>query len=109
MKNLLQETVDTLKSHYNSPEDVLYIKDNENYTTWGKFSDIANIEYDEGYGNQEVEPTLMIVGKDFWLERHEYDGSEWWEYKSKPVKPDTQGPVTVFSNRDMKRKKERTD
>lgn len=22
-----------------------------------------------------------------WLERHEYDGSEWWEYKTMPTEP----------------------
>lgn len=33
---------------------------------------------------------LVIVGKDFWLSREEYDGSEWWEEHSKhsiPKKP----------------------
>ena len=29
-------------------------------------------------------PFLKNLGRDFWLERHEYDGSEWWEYKSIP-------------------------
>lgn len=31
---------------------------------------------------------LIVVGKDFWLERHEYDGSEWWEFKSIPMEPE---------------------
>lgn len=26
----------------------------------------------------------MVVGDDWWLERHEYDGSEWWEFKRLP-------------------------
>lgn len=29
----------------------------------------------------------MIVGDDWWMERHEYDGSEWWEFKELPKKP----------------------
>jgi len=42
-----------------------------------------NFEYDSGYGSQEVYGT--IVFKDgSWLERGEYDGSEWWDYKSCP-------------------------
>jgi len=42
-------------------------------------------DYDSGYGGQELSGT--IVFKDgTWLERGEYDGSEWWEYKSKPSK-----------------------
>jgi len=40
-------------------------------------------EYDDGFGGQELDGT--IVFKDgTWLERGEYDGSEWWEYKCKP-------------------------
>lgn len=26
----------------------------------------------------------VVVGKDFWLERGEYDGSEWWSFKTTP-------------------------
>ena len=25
-------------------------------------------------------------GSDWWLERGEYDGSEWWEFRREPVK-----------------------
>ena len=33
--------------------------------------------YDDGYGTQEVEGTIMF--KDgTWMERREYDGAEWW-------------------------------
>ena len=31
--------------------------------------------------------SLVVVGKDFWLERNNYDGSEWWEFKQVPVEP----------------------
>jgi len=27
------------------------------------------------------------VGDDWWLERHEYDGSEWWVFQKLPIKP----------------------
>ena len=30
---------------------------------------------------------LIVVGKDFWIERHEYDGSELWEFKRMPEEP----------------------
>ena len=30
---------------------------------------------------------LLIVGDDWWLERHEYDGAEWWEFKTLPCEP----------------------
>ena len=44
----------------------------------------ADVEYDSGYGAAEVAPDLKLIGEDFWLERAEYDGSEWREYKTIP-------------------------
>lgn len=35
-----------------------------------------------GYGAQEVAKDLVLIGDDFWMERAEYDGSEWWEFVS---------------------------
>jgi len=50
-----------------------------------KFLDTLNsINYDNGYGGQELFGT--IVFKDgTWLERGEYDGSEWWEHRKLPT------------------------
>lgn len=50
-----------------------------------KFLEIlASIDYDNGYGSQELFGT--IVFKDgTWLERGEYDGSEWWEHHKLPT------------------------
>lgn len=45
---------------------------------------LASINYDNGYGGQELFGT--IVFKDgTWLERGEYDGSEWWEHRKLPT------------------------
>lgn len=45
---------------------------------------LASINYDNGYGSQELFGT--IVFKDgTWLERGEYDGSEWWEHRKLPT------------------------
>lgn len=45
---------------------------------------LASIDYDNGYGGQELFGT--IVFKDgTWLERGEYDGSEWWEHRKQPT------------------------
>jgi len=49
---------------------------------WENFKEVANVEYDSGFGSPQVAEDLIIMGSDFWLERHEYDGSEWWEYKN---------------------------
>ena len=84
---LLQETIDKLSKHYKSPTHVQWVgsADGKQSMTWTEFEAIANIEYDGGYGGQEISADLVVVGDDWWLERHEYDGSEWWEFKTMPI------------------------
>jgi len=86
--NLLRETL-SLLAHYNlTVSDVRWVGNRNPYMTWEKFADLADNEYNSGYGAEEVQLSLKVVGDDWWLERHEYDGSEWWEFKSVPVKPE---------------------
>ena len=48
------------------------------------FKKIGKIEYSGGFGAQEIAADLIIYFKDkSYITRGEYDGSEWWEYKSK--------------------------
>jgi hypothetical protein len=43
------------------------------------------VEYDEGFGAQEINDSLTVIFKDgSWMERFEYDGAEHWEYKNCP-------------------------
>lgn len=84
MVNLLTETLDVLKRHGKTPKDVLWVGDQYKKTTWENFERISNFEYDSGYGCSEIESSLIIVGDTWWLEREEYDGSEWWEFKEHP-------------------------
>lgn len=37
------------------------------------------------HGAQHVATDLVLVGDDWWIERCEYDGSEWWEFKTIPT------------------------
>jgi len=85
--NLLEETKEVLRVWGKKTKDVEWVGTRETYMTWEEFENIADYEYDSGYGGQEINDKLLVVGKDFWLERHEYDGSEWWEYKEQPQKP----------------------
>lgn len=85
--NLLQETIEKLKDHKKKPKDVLWVGSRDLWFSWDHFKTIADVEYDNGYGGAEVIDGLLVVGKDWWLERHEYDGSEWWEFKTLPKKP----------------------
>lgn len=57
-------------------------------THGGYFCSKADFTYHDGFGGVEIDMGLIVVGKDFWLERHEYDGSEWWEFKSIPMEPE---------------------
>lgn len=85
--NLWDETVDELKEHGKEPKDIQFVCGND----FGliNFEDLAKrTDYDNGYGGQAIAADLKVVGKDWWLERHEYDGAEWWEYKELPKKPE---------------------
>ena len=50
----------------------------------------AEVNYYGGYGHQYIPEDMMIVGDDWWLERGEYDGTEWWEFKRLPERPERQ-------------------
>ena len=94
--NLLEETIQCLDKHGKSEKDITYVlgkrQDEKDYwtelkfmTSWELFKEIANnTDYDNGFGGNYISMGLKIVGKTFWLERGEYDGSEWWEYKEFP-------------------------
>lgn len=88
MMNLLEETICTLEEQGKTPSDVMWCGTEDfGFFTWDEFAKLADVNYDSGYGGEEVAMDLIIRGKNFWLERHEYDGSEWWEYKSLPKRP----------------------
>lgn len=48
-----------------------------------EFLSALDVEYDSGYGGQELFGRVWLT-QDVWLERHEYDGSEWWTVKKLP-------------------------
>ena len=58
----------------------------EGYTSeeYQEFLHRMDFEYDAGYGGQELYGTVWLMEEGTWLERGEYDGSEWWEYKKCP-------------------------
>lgn len=85
--SLLQETIDMLAEHRLTPEDVKYVCGSDFWFTWEEFAAVANVDYDSGCGSQHVARDLQVVGRGWWIERREYDGSEWWEYVTPPKKP----------------------
>lgn len=82
--NLYEETIEILEEHGKTLDDVIGICGADFQITKDDFIKYSNTEYDAGYGSPEVAEDLLIIGADFWLERHEYDGSEWWEFKQLP-------------------------
>ena len=86
--NLLKETIDKLAEYNLKPSDVKWVGNSNGKTTWEQFKKLADKEYDDGFGGEEVNTELLVVGDDWWLERHEYDGSEWWELKRLPETPE---------------------
>lgn len=87
--NLLEETLEALREAGKSPADVLWVgsRDGAYAVSWDEFCAIArNTEYEKDSGAPEIAWDLVIAGDGWWLERREYDGSEWWEFKTTPAK-----------------------
>ncbi len=98
--NLLKETLGILIGNGRKPSDVLWCGSSDfGYFSWEDFAEIADIEYSEGYGSAEIATDLLIVGQDFYLERREYDGSEWWAFKLFPVRPEQYRKPTTFEDK----------
>lgn len=88
--NLLEETLITLREYGKSLDDIKWFGQLDGYMPLEHIKEILDVDYDDGFGCVEISQTLVICGEDWWLERNEYDGSEWWEYKEKPTKPKQQ-------------------
>lgn len=55
---------------------------------YNQFLDSLDFEYDRGYGLQELYGTVWLEDG-MWMERGEYDGSEWWEVRERPAIPES--------------------
>ncbi len=90
--NLLHDTIIALADENLGQDHVFWVGIGDKYCTWDEFSKIAkDCWYDRGLGIQYINGGLKIVGRDWWMERHEYDGSESWQFKTMPTKPLLQG------------------
>lgn len=88
MQNLLEETIDMLHHHDKTPSDVKWVgsADGEFSISWFDFEQIAkDVNYDDGFGLEEIPMELVVVGDNWWLSRVSYDGSEWWIFNTIPV------------------------
>ena len=85
--NLKNETLEVLLEHGKTDSDVVWVGTEGAKIPLCDFWKAADSSYDNGYGGTEVNEDLIVVGVNWWLERHEYDGAEWWEYKEQPPQP----------------------
>lgn len=100
--NLKNSTLNVLKQHNKLSSDVKWVGCKSFKIPIEEFWKLADRQYDAGYGSQEVAGDLIVVGDSWWLERHEYDGSEWWEYKELPQEPKKILSVpTLFPEKDI--------
>lgn len=68
--------------------------------TWEEFTKLADFEYDPSYGAAEIPQDFIIVFDDgSYMERGEYDGSEWWNYHTTPAVPTTYKTIKHLDRR----------
>lgn len=71
------------KHEYHEPYEgskYLVLKDGHTQAELDEFLQQLDVEYNNGFGGQNLFGYVMFHDES-WLERNEYDGSEWWEYK----------------------------
>jgi hypothetical protein len=100
--NLLQETLNELANNNLTSSNVEWVgsKCGKFKISWDDFVKIADIEYDNGFGGNEIASNLVVVGKDWWLSREEYDGSEWWRFNILPTQQEITQPFNCVLNKD---------
>lgn len=105
MTNLLKETLKNMEVYGLVPEDIVYIGTNPNHNpphyacSWEEFTKLADAEYSSELGSQQVASDLVIVFSDgTFMDRGEYDGSEWWEINLPMLLPEQTKPIkSLFS------------
>ena len=97
----LEETKSTIKcatisageSHwyfdqYTKALSCVELKQGYTQEQYEQFLTLLDFDYDNGFGGQQIHGTVWLMQEETWLERGEYDGSEWWEYRKCPKVPD---------------------
>lgn len=96
--NFLKETIKILNENGKSFDDVKWIGNSKVKIPISLFLKESDFEYDSGYGDQVIDDSLKIVGSNWWLERNEYDGSEWWTFRTFPKEPKKSGTIQKKSD-----------
>jgi hypothetical protein len=73
--------------HWDDSAKTFTLKVGYTQEEYNQFLDSLDFEYDRGYGLQELFGTVWLEDG-MWMERGEYDGSEWWEIHTRPEIPE---------------------
>lgn len=86
--NFLFETQKALKKHGYHMRNVKQIQNSEGYIPIAQFEERAyEITYDPTTPDTEIDPSLVIIGKFWWMTRErDSDGTEGWYFHHKPEK-----------------------
>jgi hypothetical protein len=85
MQNLYIETMEKLRIHNKTVNDIVAIQGGEFAIDIDEFFAIAkNTNYDDDFGTVHIATDLVIIGEDWWMERVEYDGAENWAFRQRP-------------------------
>lgn len=92
MKNLLKETEAFISNNKIKMSEILWIGGGGYKFSWHEFTILADFEYLENSDIIFIEPSLRIMGKDFWIERsvdiNKYgERRECWKLKKVIRKP----------------------
>jgi hypothetical protein len=99
--NLKTETAEEIEKAGLTPEQIIFIGSQitGHRCSWSEFCEMADREYDNGFGSPKVAQDLVIVfscGKK--LRREEYDGAEAWELlKPFSLPSDTHAIKSIFA------------
>lgn len=99
-ENFLQETVQCIVKNGHTTDEVLWVgsDDGEYAISWADFVKIADFEYDpDNHRGLEVVADLVVVGDGWWMERDQYDGTEWWSFKTIPLVSNHPQPFNLIN------------
>lgn len=99
MSNFKKETYEAIEKSGHKRDDVMFVGsyDGEYRIDIDKFDKISDFNYDKGFGAAEIATDLIVCFKDgSYLEREEYDGSEWWRFVE-PLKYTTNDEYKDFN------------
>lgn len=82
--DLYDETMGVLSKNKKTFDDVIAICGKEFQITKDDFLKYSHTEYNNGFGACRVAKDLLIIGSDWWLERNENRGAEYWKFKRFP-------------------------